>query len=606
VNPSVEMKPNAGSEKSWTWATTDYSNDGAASEETFAIKFRSEELAREFKRRHDEARALNGGEEAVAKVEAPKEAAVIAKKVVEAEVVETKEVEAPKVAAVIVKKLVESKEVETKKKEDVSFSFAFGSPTAVPFTGATFGSPSFEQLAPASFSSPESMSDPVMPSTKMFSPLQKMKEAKLVLPAALPVKKVVADETSVFYHTCTVYNSGSKDGSDWQKTVSDESVRVMQSPSALAAVYVPGEKRAAVAQVVPVSLRLVGEVDTFDEPLFVEEIASACGLEAESVHVLSVKPGSVLVDLQLESTLDLPGPDLLAYVTHLVDSSALKLPSFSILQAKVKPLAWPMLLIANPNDACSFLWRCRGEERLLRFRSPEVANELKGLLPEIVRESPALRIPAIMYTPATAGQWEQLTSGSLELWRPKKRTSKTRAARAFVTVQHIKHDVKWAELKPNPKDLCSLLWVPRDSSGARYLLRFKKEEDRAKFEVEYDRFSDWPESVRPDGLDAGLSALNEAPVPVVQPSEQITKKDVPKAAVKKAATGKAAFVKATSPKAVTPKPKATPVRRPVAVMPISNAPTFWSRAQGLAAFLSLILLLFVRIHLVRSYLPPHP
>merc|ERR1719424_2131495 len=61
VNPSVELKSNAGSEKSWTWATTDFGL-GEANEETFAIKFRSEELAREFKSKHDEARKLNGGE----------------------------------------------------------------------------------------------------------------------------------------------------------------------------------------------------------------------------------------------------------------------------------------------------------------------------------------------------------------------------------------------------------------------------------------------------------------------------------------------------------------------------------------------------------------
>lgn len=60
VNPEVELKANMGSEKSWTWATTDYGDDEAL-EQTFAIKFKTEELAAEFKRKHDEARVLNGG-----------------------------------------------------------------------------------------------------------------------------------------------------------------------------------------------------------------------------------------------------------------------------------------------------------------------------------------------------------------------------------------------------------------------------------------------------------------------------------------------------------------------------------------------------------------
>jgi Ran-binding protein 1 len=98
VNSLVEMKPTAGSEKSWTWATTDYSNDGAASEETFAIKFRSEELASEFKRRHDDARALNGAVTAVPNLQGLKTVATIVK-IVEKPEEEKKEAESELAAA---------------------------------------------------------------------------------------------------------------------------------------------------------------------------------------------------------------------------------------------------------------------------------------------------------------------------------------------------------------------------------------------------------------------------------------------------------------------------------------------------------------------------
>jgi hypothetical protein len=74
VSPEVELKPNQGSEKSWTWATTDYALD-SASEETFAIKFKTEEAAREFKAKHDEARALNSGDGSAAETESKAEAA---------------------------------------------------------------------------------------------------------------------------------------------------------------------------------------------------------------------------------------------------------------------------------------------------------------------------------------------------------------------------------------------------------------------------------------------------------------------------------------------------------------------------------------------------
>ena len=71
VNAEVELQPNSGSEKSWTWATTDYATEAAGEEETFAIKFRTEQLAGEFKRKHDEARALNAGKEVAAASASP-------------------------------------------------------------------------------------------------------------------------------------------------------------------------------------------------------------------------------------------------------------------------------------------------------------------------------------------------------------------------------------------------------------------------------------------------------------------------------------------------------------------------------------------------------
>ena len=59
VNPSVELKPNSGSDKSWTWAAVDYADNVAGSQDTFAIKFRNAEQSIAFKKQHDEAKAEN-------------------------------------------------------------------------------------------------------------------------------------------------------------------------------------------------------------------------------------------------------------------------------------------------------------------------------------------------------------------------------------------------------------------------------------------------------------------------------------------------------------------------------------------------------------------
>lgn len=59
VNPSVELKPNAGSDKSWTWAAVDYADSPEGSQNTFAIKFRDAEQSATFKKKHDEAKTEN-------------------------------------------------------------------------------------------------------------------------------------------------------------------------------------------------------------------------------------------------------------------------------------------------------------------------------------------------------------------------------------------------------------------------------------------------------------------------------------------------------------------------------------------------------------------
>lgn len=58
VHPDVELRANQGSDRSWTWACTDYAS-GEAVQETFAIRFKNEEIAKAFKDEHDKARAAN-------------------------------------------------------------------------------------------------------------------------------------------------------------------------------------------------------------------------------------------------------------------------------------------------------------------------------------------------------------------------------------------------------------------------------------------------------------------------------------------------------------------------------------------------------------------
>lgn len=48
VNPSLELKPNAGSDRSWTWRTVDYATDEAENQ-TFALRFKDAESKRERK-----------------------------------------------------------------------------------------------------------------------------------------------------------------------------------------------------------------------------------------------------------------------------------------------------------------------------------------------------------------------------------------------------------------------------------------------------------------------------------------------------------------------------------------------------------------------------
>jgi len=61
----LELKPNLGSDRAWTWSATDYADDDAALK-TFAIKFKNPEVANAFKAAYDQARAINSGEAAPA------------------------------------------------------------------------------------------------------------------------------------------------------------------------------------------------------------------------------------------------------------------------------------------------------------------------------------------------------------------------------------------------------------------------------------------------------------------------------------------------------------------------------------------------------------
>ena len=60
VAPYCELKPNAGSEKSWVWLASDCS-DGEPKAEQLALRFASKELAVKFKDAFEEAKVLNKG-----------------------------------------------------------------------------------------------------------------------------------------------------------------------------------------------------------------------------------------------------------------------------------------------------------------------------------------------------------------------------------------------------------------------------------------------------------------------------------------------------------------------------------------------------------------
>ena len=52
------MVANAGSDRSWTWRTVDYSTD-EPEKQTFALRFKDSETAIAFKAKYDECRKLN-------------------------------------------------------------------------------------------------------------------------------------------------------------------------------------------------------------------------------------------------------------------------------------------------------------------------------------------------------------------------------------------------------------------------------------------------------------------------------------------------------------------------------------------------------------------
>jgi Ran-binding protein 1 len=58
VNPTVELKANSGSDTSWVWVAQDYAEEEPVIE-TFAIRFKTPEIAEEFKGKYDEFRASN-------------------------------------------------------------------------------------------------------------------------------------------------------------------------------------------------------------------------------------------------------------------------------------------------------------------------------------------------------------------------------------------------------------------------------------------------------------------------------------------------------------------------------------------------------------------
>jgi hypothetical protein len=63
VTPDSEMKANETSDRSWEWVTTDFAdfdNPGVASVGLFAVKFKTPEIANEFKAAYDRHKVENG------------------------------------------------------------------------------------------------------------------------------------------------------------------------------------------------------------------------------------------------------------------------------------------------------------------------------------------------------------------------------------------------------------------------------------------------------------------------------------------------------------------------------------------------------------------
>jgi len=58
IQPLNELKTNGGSDKFWSWRTVDFSTEQPTTE-IFGIKFRTAEIANEFKKEYDSARLLN-------------------------------------------------------------------------------------------------------------------------------------------------------------------------------------------------------------------------------------------------------------------------------------------------------------------------------------------------------------------------------------------------------------------------------------------------------------------------------------------------------------------------------------------------------------------
>ena len=58
VLPSLDLKPNAGSDRSWTWRCEDYAAE-TAEVQTFAIRFKDSDTANQFKAKWDEVKESN-------------------------------------------------------------------------------------------------------------------------------------------------------------------------------------------------------------------------------------------------------------------------------------------------------------------------------------------------------------------------------------------------------------------------------------------------------------------------------------------------------------------------------------------------------------------